>query len=72
VVSVADQGAGIPDDIRGRIFDPFFTTKPIGEGRGLGLDTARRIVMLVDGQIEFDSAAGRTEFRVSLPSQRAP
>jgi signal transduction histidine kinase len=67
VVSVIDGGAGVPESIRNHIFDPFFTTKPIGEGRGLGLDIARRIVSLIDGQIDFDSVAGRTEFRVSLP-----
>jgi signal transduction histidine kinase len=72
VVSVVDQGHGIPEEIRGRIFDPFFTTKPIGQGRGLGLDTARRIVTLMEGQIDFDSVAGRTEFRVSLPREPAP
>jgi signal transduction histidine kinase len=58
---------GIPDAIRGRIFDPFFTTKPIGQGRGLGLDTVRRIVTLMEGQLEVDSVPGRTEFRVALP-----
>ena len=67
VVSVVDQGAGVPQSIRGQIFDPFFTTKPVGQGRGLGLDTARRIVSLIEGQIELDSVVGRTEFRVHLP-----
>jgi signal transduction histidine kinase len=67
IVRVVDQGNGIPEQIRGRIFDPFFTTKPVGQGRGLGLDTTRRIVTLIEGQIEFESEEGRTEFRVSIP-----
>jgi signal transduction histidine kinase len=67
VLSVVDQGAGIPDAIKSRVFDPFFTTKPIGQGRGLGLDIARRIVMMNGGRIEFDSVPGHTEFRVFFP-----
>ena len=67
VVSVTDTGGGIPEAIRDRIFDPFFTTKPIGHGRGLGLDVVRRIVTLLEGHVEFESAQGRTEFRVYLP-----
>ena len=66
-VRVVDHGDGIPEQVRGRIFDPFFTTKPVGQGRGLGLDTTRRIVTLIGGQIEFDSTPGHTEFRVLLP-----
>ena len=68
IVRVVDDGMGIPADIRSRIFDPFFTTKPVGQGTGLGLDIARRIVRRHDGQIEFDSKPGRTEFRVILPA----
>lgn len=67
VVRVIDNGAGISADIRDRIFDPFFTTKPVGEGTGLGLDIARRLVQRHNGQIELDSNPGRTEFRVKLP-----
>ncbi len=67
VVRILDDGAGIPDAIRDRIFDPFFTTKPMGQGTGLGLDIARRLVRHNDGAIEFESQPGRTEFRVTLP-----
>jgi signal transduction histidine kinase len=67
VVSVADDGAGIPEDIRLKIFEPFFTTKPAGHGMGLGLDIVRRLVRQQDGEIEVDSTPGRTEFRVTLP-----
>jgi signal transduction histidine kinase len=68
VVCVADDGAGIPEDIRPRIFDPFFTTKPVGSGTGLGLDIVRRVVEHHRGRIEVDSAPGRTEFTVVLPA----
>ena len=43
-VVVGDTGPGIPDDVRPHIFDAFFTTKPAGEGSGLGLEIAHRIV----------------------------
>ena len=53
---------------RARIFDPFFTTKDAGHGTGLGLATARRIVVdRHDGSLTFDSEPGRTTFHVSLP-----
>jgi signal transduction histidine kinase len=67
VVSVIDNGPGVPPELKARIFDPFFTTKPVGEGTGLGLDIARRLVARHDGTIDLDSRPGRTEFRVSLP-----
>jgi signal transduction histidine kinase len=67
LVRIRDDGPGIPKEIRDRIFDPFFTTKPLGQGTGLGLDIARRLVRHNDGSIEFDSQPGRTEFRVRLP-----
>jgi signal transduction histidine kinase len=68
VVRVADDGPGIPEDIRTRVFDPFFTTKPVGQGTGLGLDMARRIVNLHGGDIGFTSQPGRTVFKVTLPA----
>ena len=71
VVRIVDDGAGIPADVQSRIFDPFFTTKPVGEGSGLGLDIARRIVRQHHGQIVVDSRPGRTEFSVSIPVQPA-
>jgi signal transduction histidine kinase len=67
VVRIVDDGPGIPDGVRSRLFEPFFTTKPVGEGTGLGLDIARRLVGRHEGHIEVDSRPGRTEFRVILP-----
>ena len=71
VVRVADDGPGIPEEIRARVFDPFFTTKPVGQGTGLGLDMARRIVHLHRGDIDFTTQPGRTVFRVRLPAASA-
>ncbi|HEY2038468.1 MAG TPA: ATP-binding protein [Edaphobacter sp.] len=70
VVRIVDNGVGIPAEIQSRIFDPFFTTKPMGQGTGLGLDIARRLVQHNEGFIEFSSQAGRTEFRVSIPAAK--
>ena len=67
VVRVIDNGAGIPDEIRGRLFEPFFTTKPVGKGTGLGLDIVQRLLSHNDGEIDVESRPGRTEFQVSLP-----
>jgi PAS domain S-box-containing protein len=71
-VSITDSGTGIPPEIQDQIFQPFFTTKPAGEGSGLGLDIARKIVEKHCGQIEFESAPGRTTFHVWLPIQLEP
>jgi signal transduction histidine kinase len=67
-VQISDTGPGIPDDIQDRIFDAFFTTKPIGEGTGLGLDIAWRIVVNKHrGHIKVSSEPGSTTFTVRLP-----
>jgi signal transduction histidine kinase len=68
VVEISDDGPGIPDDVASQIFDPFFTTKDVGYGTGLGLATARRIVVeRHDGSLTLDTEPGRTSFRVRLP-----
>jgi signal transduction histidine kinase len=67
VVKFIDNGPGIPEHLQKSVFDQFFTTKPLGQGTGLGLDIARRIVRSHDGVIEFNTRPGRTEFRVVLP-----
>ena len=69
VVSVADDGCGIPAELIDRIFDPFFTTKPVGEGTGLGLAIAHQIVASHGGDIQVESTPGRgSVFRVRLPA----
>jgi signal transduction histidine kinase len=67
LVSIRDEGPGIPDDLKDRVFTPFFTTKAPGEGLGLGLDICKRIVDEFGGSIWFESAPGRTVFSVALP-----
>ncbi len=66
-VEIGDNGPGIPPEIQARIFDPFFTTKGIGQGTGLGLDTACRIARKHYGDIRVVSKPGDTRFQVDLP-----
>jgi signal transduction histidine kinase len=67
VVEIWDNGPGIPGEIQARIFEPFFTTKAPGEGLGLGLDTAQRIVRQHRGYIHVESKPGETCFQIRLP-----
>ena len=67
LISITDNGTGIPDDIKPKIFEPFFTTKPPGEGCGLGLDIVRNIIEKHGGNIAVDSEPGKTTFSVSIP-----
>ena len=72
LIEITDDGPGIPDELAARIFDPFFTTKDVGQGTGLGLATARRIVVdRHDGSLTLDTQPGRTTFRVRLPLAQA-
>jgi len=65
MVSIGDNGAGIPDDIKAHLFDPFVTTKR--NGTGLGLALVAKVIGDHGGIIEFDSQPRRTIFRVFLP-----
>jgi signal transduction histidine kinase len=67
LVEIWDTGPGIPPELQDRIFEPFFTTKPPGQGLGLGLDNAMRIVRKHRGHLSVKSEPGSTCFRVRLP-----
>jgi signal transduction histidine kinase len=67
LVEIWDTGPGIPADLQDRIFEPFFTTKAPGQGLGLGLDNAMRIVRKHRGHLSVRSEPGSTCFRVRLP-----
>src|SRR5690606_10731457 len=70
VLSVEDEGCGIPGDLREKIFDPFFTTKETGSG--LGLPMVHRVVESLGGSIELRSEVGEgTCFTISLPRASA-
>jgi signal transduction histidine kinase len=70
LVEIWDTGPGIPPELQNRIFEPFFTTKPPGQGLGLGLDNAMRIVRKHRGHLSVDSKPGSTCFRVRLPLEQ--
>ncbi len=73
VVSIADDGVGIPVAIQDRIFDAFYTTKEVGRGTGQGLGISRRIVVQIHGgALTYDTAVGiGTTFYVRLPIERS-
>lgn len=72
LVEISDNGPGIPPEIRSHIFEPFFTTKGVGQGTGLGLHIAYRIVVEQhQGDLRMFSEPGRTCFQIRLPIQLA-
>jgi signal transduction histidine kinase len=67
--TIADSGPGISKQHLSKIFDPFFTTKGQGEGSGLGLTVAKRIIRKFGGDVRIESLEGRgTTCIVTLPS----
>jgi len=72
VIEIGDDGPGIPVEVQPHIFEPFFTTKGVGEGTGLGLDTAQRIVKKHRGNIQVNSKPGDTRFQIWLPLAGSP
>ena len=70
VITVADNGPGIPAANLAKIFDPFFTTKPVGKGTGLGLSICYGIIQKMGGKIDVQSTLGQgTRFRIWIPYQ---
>jgi signal transduction histidine kinase len=67
-IDVADDGQGIPANVRDTIFEPFFTTKP--SGTGLGLAVVKRVVESHGGVLAVESSTDGTRFRVLLPAAR--
>jgi signal transduction histidine kinase len=68
LITIADNGTGIPDAIRDKVFEPFYTTKPTGQGTGLGLSLSFDIIHSHGGEISFTSRQDEgTTFLIKLP-----
>lgn len=68
IISIQDNGKGIPEKLKGKVFQPFFTTKPTGQGTGLGLSLSYDIVKMHGGEIQVKSKEEEgTEIRIVLP-----
>jgi len=68
VITVRDNGPGIPAINLSRVFDPFFSTKPVGKGSGLGLSICYGIIKKMGGRIDFESVVGEgSAFNIMLP-----
>jgi len=69
VVTITDNGCGMPEEVSSRIFEPFFTTRDVGRGVGLGLTVSYEIISAIGGDIEVSSEDGRgTTLSLSFPS----
>jgi signal transduction histidine kinase len=69
VITIADNGEGMTDEVRQRLFENFFTTKPIGQGTGLGMSITRDIIENKhSGKVTFTSTLGKgTTFTFTIP-----
>jgi signal transduction histidine kinase len=68
IISVRDNGIGIPQKVIDKIFQPFFTTKPTGQGTGLGLSLSYDIIKAQGGEIRVESKEGEgSEFIIQIP-----
>ncbi len=72
MISVADNGTGMTDEVRRRAFDMFFTTKPRGLGTGLGLALVRQVAEQAGGDVSIESGAGEgTRVTMAIPTAEA-
>jgi signal transduction histidine kinase len=73
VISIGDDGTGVPAQVQDRVFDPFFTTKEVGRGTGQGLAIASRVAHKHGGSLTFTTELGvGTTFTLRLPTTAAP
>lgn len=72
VLAVADNGPGVPEELRTAIFDPFFTTKAVGRGTGLGLSISHKIAQEHGGNLVLCENSEGACFRLILPAEEAP
>ncbi|MBE9103075.1 sensor histidine kinase [Vacuolonema iberomarrocanum] len=72
VISIADNGSGMPESVRQRIFEPFFTTKAVGKGTGMGLAISYQVVVEKHGgTLTCNSMSSQgTEFVITLPRRQ--
>jgi len=69
IISIKDNGCGIPEEIKSKLFDPFFTTKPVGKGTGLGLSISYQVIAETHrGRLSCESEPGEgTTFNIQIP-----
>ena len=68
ILTIKDNGIGIPKNIKDKLFDPFFTTKDVGEGTGLGLSIVRNIIDNHKGIIKINSTLKEgSEIIIKIP-----
>ncbi|MDD5754574.1 MAG: ATP-binding protein, partial [Methylococcales bacterium] len=76
IITIADTGTGMPDEIKEKIFDPFFTTKDVGEGTGLGLSISYGIIEKHQGTLTVESNQSKenhgTRFIIAIPLKITP
>jgi signal transduction histidine kinase len=65
VVEVSDTGAGIPPEVRKDLFQPYFSTK--SQGTGMGLALTEKLIGQHGGQVDYESTAQGTTFRITVP-----
>ena len=68
VISVTDNGTGIPDEMKERVFEPNFTTK--SSGMGLGLAMVRNLIQNFGGTIDFENKGQGAAFTITIPIQQ--